>query len=1228
MKLHFRMAAATARIMFVAGSFCAVGAAAQEAPDDGLVIDAQPLASALQQYSEKTGLQVGYVSELAEGLETNGVESIKDRDEALETLLAGTGLEYRFINAETVVIHSGEIPMQEEQAPGKYQPAPSQSLMAQAQTPANQANATATATTESEVQDSVVDEVIVTGSRIPRVGYDTLQPATSVDSEFVDARGFTNIADALNDIPSFGPPGASPDTSRQSASNLGQNFVNIFGLGSQRTLVLLNGHRVVAGNAPANEGTASGLQVDLNILPTALIDRVEVIYTGGSPIYGNDAVAGTVNVITKKDFEGVELDTQYKITEEGDGEEYRLRATLGSDFAEGRGNTAFAVEYTVIEPLSNTARAGAFGGNSCSTRAAIFGFDGTAANDGLPNNGICMDGGNLWAAPSTGGPSPLNTNLGHPNAINPNGAPNEDSDGDGVPDQNNFMPSGAHAGTFINASGGANPGNFFVDENGNPFVFSLDGQGIVTYDEANLGIPHNAYFSQGAGNRNNPYVVDTGEVNQLKPDLKRWNLFNVSNFELGKNIRLVSEFLFSHSETIDNMDQPEWSSTLFGRSNPLAIKLGNPYLPGEARNLIAAQLPDGDGDGIADLNIDTDGDGVPDDTGFFMHRSNVDLAEFEGNGRNFRDQNTYRLFTGLEGEAEVLNRSWGWDTAFYVGQSDSVSRQGVMNQYRRSLALDAVVDPATGDIVCRATLDPLTDPRQGNIGAFPVSSDVSQCVPFNPFGLNNFSTEFGKYVYQDQMQESRTRQTVFEANAAGEILEIPGGQVYAAFGFAHRQERGEFNVDQGNEIDLPGRRNQAPSSAAGGFDTNEIYLEASLPVFGDDFTPLPGVEQFLLEGAIRFMDNDQVGREETWTAGGRMYLDVPGLGDGGLQLRGNVTQSVRAPSVLELFLPQSGGFSTIGDPCDPRNIQSGPNPSVRAANCQSQVSSLISAGLLDPDFVLADFTSQAITARTPTIVGGNPNLQHEVADSWTAGFVISPEFAPGLQASLDWTSIELNDAIVQVSGTQLGNACYDATSNFPNSEACSFIERDFNFQVIQMTTPFRNAAQQLFEGWVANVTWQFDAEKLPLIDPPGSFAIFGDFFYTDEASLTIGGEDLDKFADSRGGERGFEKLRYQLNLQYTHDVGLNLLWQTMYTSAGYFDINQPEENFITPKYNSFDVHNLSARYQLSENFGIQLVINNIFDSRDDFTQQAAVGRQGIFNDILGRRYTLGLRATF
>jgi len=182
----------------------------------------------------------------------------------------------------------------------------------------------ATPTTGAPTQQ----EVVVTGSRIKRPNFETLEPAVVINSAAIEQRGFQTVADALNEQPTFGVPGSSPVGAAQGgAFGSGQNFVNFLGLGSQRTLVLVNGRRFVSSNTASIFGpTANGLQVDLNDINTKLIDRVETIAIGGAPIYGSDAIAGTVNVILKRNYQGLDVDGQSGISQRGDAQEYRIRA--------------------------------------------------------------------------------------------------------------------------------------------------------------------------------------------------------------------------------------------------------------------------------------------------------------------------------------------------------------------------------------------------------------------------------------------------------------------------------------------------------------------------------------------------------------------------------------------------------------------------------------------------------------------------------------------------------------------------------------------------------------------------------------------------------------------------------------------------------------------------------------------------------------------------------------
>ena len=169
--------------------------------------------------------------------------------------------------------------------------------------------------------------------------FDTLQPSVIIGSEEIEARGFETLGQAINEQPAFGVPAPRRSAAQAGSFGSGQSFVNFLGLGGQRTLVLVNGRRFVCSNTASIFGpTSAGTQVDLNTINTKLVDRVETIAIGGAPIYGSDAIAGTVNIILRRDYEGVELDAQYGISEQGDAPNYRVRGLWGANFADGRGN--------------------------------------------------------------------------------------------------------------------------------------------------------------------------------------------------------------------------------------------------------------------------------------------------------------------------------------------------------------------------------------------------------------------------------------------------------------------------------------------------------------------------------------------------------------------------------------------------------------------------------------------------------------------------------------------------------------------------------------------------------------------------------------------------------------------------------------------------------------------------------------------------------------------------
>ncbi|MBR9911729.1 MAG: TonB-dependent receptor [Gammaproteobacteria bacterium] len=187
---------------------------------------------------------------------------------------------------------------------------------------------------------ATIEEVNVTSTRVKaRPGYEAPTPTTVLGSEFVSDMSTPNVADALNRLPSMGNAN-SPRSNGNNTSTptQGANFLNLRGLGTNRTLVLLDGRRVV--------GAAVTGQVDLNLLPSTLLQRTEVVTGGASAAWGSDAVAGVVNLVLDKEFTGFKGSIQLGTSDERDADERKANFAGGFEFADGRGHVLASVNYT------------------------------------------------------------------------------------------------------------------------------------------------------------------------------------------------------------------------------------------------------------------------------------------------------------------------------------------------------------------------------------------------------------------------------------------------------------------------------------------------------------------------------------------------------------------------------------------------------------------------------------------------------------------------------------------------------------------------------------------------------------------------------------------------------------------------------------------------------------------------------------------------------------------
>lgn len=198
------------------------------------------------------------------------------------------------------------------------------------------------------------ETVVITGSRIVRPEFATPNPIQAFDAETIEQSGETNITQFLVDSPALLGSSTSSDNAGSSAgaaSTIGGNYLDLRNLGTNRTLVLVDGRRHVAGRPDS-------AAVDINSIPLDLIQRVDVLTGGASAVYGADGVSGVVNFIMKRDFEGLRLRGQAGISERGDAGNRYIGVTAGKNFADGRGNVTLAYEYAKDDRFSQLQRLG------------------------------------------------------------------------------------------------------------------------------------------------------------------------------------------------------------------------------------------------------------------------------------------------------------------------------------------------------------------------------------------------------------------------------------------------------------------------------------------------------------------------------------------------------------------------------------------------------------------------------------------------------------------------------------------------------------------------------------------------------------------------------------------------------------------------------------------------------------------------------------------------------
>ena len=188
-----------------------------------------------------------------------------------------------------------------------------------------------------EIDSQTTERIEITGSRIKQVDLESASPVTVIDATQIAFSGISSVEELLQEMTAAAGPAGNATNAYWTSNGYATAQINLRGLGIKRTLVLLNGRRIVAGGTGANDSP------DLNMIPVNLIKRIEVLKDGASAIYGADAIAGVVNIITKDDFSGAQLTMKAGASDKGDTENQEINLTLGSDF--DRGNMVVNINY-------------------------------------------------------------------------------------------------------------------------------------------------------------------------------------------------------------------------------------------------------------------------------------------------------------------------------------------------------------------------------------------------------------------------------------------------------------------------------------------------------------------------------------------------------------------------------------------------------------------------------------------------------------------------------------------------------------------------------------------------------------------------------------------------------------------------------------------------------------------------------------------------------------------
>ncbi len=492
-----------------------------------------------------------------------------------------------------------------------------------------------------------------------------------------------------------------------------------------------------------------------------------------------------------------------------------------------------------------------------------------------------------------------------------------------------------------------------------------------------------------------------------------------------------------------------------------------------------------------------------------------------------------------------LNEDWSFESFATHGQT-KLEQINLNNLIKKNFfqSVDAIKD-AKGNIVCR-----------------DADARAAGCVPTSIFGQTAINAQARNWFNTTSLSESKIEQQVAGFNVAnGTLLELPAGNLGVAAGVEYRHEQSDSLPDAFAATGATFLN--AIKETHGKFNVKEVFAETTIPLLAD----LPYVQDLSLNTAVRYADYSTIGDATSWKTG----LDWTLTDE--LRFRSTYSVALRAPNIGELFAPLSQTyFNSLNDPCDAKYNQN----ATRVSNC---------AKLGIP----VDFIATSTGASIDGLNGGNMTLKPEESDSYTLGFVYQPEQIDNLTFTVDYWSIEIEDAIDYVSAQNILNKCVDSASGL-NAQFCNLIRRDDKKQIRFITSTAQNVAAQTAEGVDFEVGYDFDALG-------GRFKTKLIGTYLDSRKAYSFQSNPTEFEENAGTE-GEAVWQENFSLAYRYDAW-TASWKTRHLSG--ISLYNPQELALNPDpsnimgYGSYFVTDISLGYQFANGVNWSVGIDNLLD---------------------------------